>query len=252
MTVLQAQSRHEGDGPTPIAGLLVIDKPIGPTSMDVCRRIRGRLKAGGAPKRIKVGHGGTLDPLASGVLVVLVGKATKLCEQIMAGEKRYLTEIDLSVWSPTDDLESEPVAVDAPAPSEDEIRDACTRFVGTIQQVPPAHSAVHVGGRRAYDLARSGEEVKLEPRTVVVHSCEPVLYQWPKVELDIRCGKGVYIRSIARDLGRALTGGGVMTALRRTGVGRFGIEDARPFDGLPDPLTRDDLDPVPSPGTPPS
>ena len=232
-------------GRGPISGLLVIDKPIGPTSMGVCRLVRGRLKAAGAPKRIKVGHGGTLDPLASGVLVVMVGRATKLCDQVMAGEKRYETVIDLSVRSPTDDLESVPEPVDAEVPTEEQVRAACERFVGEIEQVPPAHSAVHVNGRRAYELARSGQTFEIEPRRVRVESCTVIAYDWPLVSLDIRCGKGVYIRSIARDLGRALTGGGVMTALRRTAVGRFSVSDATALSDLPDPLHESDLDPLP-------
>ena len=232
----------------PICGLLLIDKPMGFTSMDVCAVIRGRLKAGGAPKRVKVGHAGTLDPLATGLLVILVGRATRLCERFMADTKAYTTTIDLSVTNATYDLESEtePVPVAAP-PSRSDIERALTAFVGDIEQTPPAHSAMKVGGRRAYTLARSGQDPKLEPRPVRIDSLDITAYTWPSLELAITCGKGTYIRSLARDIGAALGTGGVLTALRRTRTGSFLVDDAEQLEDLPDPLdpfslTMPDLD----------
>lgn len=233
--------------PLAISGLLVVDKPLQFTSMDVCRQVKRRLVEAGSPRTIKVGHGGTLDPLATGVVVVLVGRATRLCDRIMAGEKRYLADVDLSRTSTTDDLEGtiSPARVGTP-PSPAEVRTALDSFVGTIQQRPPDHSAIWVNGKRAYKLARRGKPVVLQPRPVNIHAIELVEYHWPIVRLDVRCGKGTYIRSLARDLGAALSTGGMLTALRRTAVGEFTIERAAPLDSLPARLSQPDLLPAPS------
>lgn len=229
--------------PPPISGVLCIDKPEGPTSMQVCARIRGKLKAGGAPKRIKVGHGGTLDPLATGVLVVLIGKATKLCDKVMVGAKGYEAAVDLSRRSATDDREGPIEAVEGSRdPGEAAVAEVCAGFVGTIQQRPPAFSAMHVDGKRAYQLARAGEEVKLEARPVRIDRCELMTYDWPVARLAIDCGKGTYIRSLARDLGAELASahgspmGGMLTELRRTHVGAFNLENAIRLDDLPETL----------------
>jgi tRNA pseudouridine55 synthase len=230
--------------PTP-QGLLVIDKPLGRSSMQVCAAVRGRLRAGGAPKRVKVGHAGTLDPLATGVLVVLVGKATKQQDRHMAGEKGYLAEVDLASVSRTDDMEGpvEPVACEPVGRAA--IEAVLPRFLGTIRQRPPAYSAMKIGGRRAYALARKAETddalPKLEPRPVVIHSIDIVAFDWPVVTLDIRCGKGTYIRSLARDLGAELGTGGMLRSLRRTRVGPWTIDDAVTLDDLPAQLTQADL-----------
>jgi tRNA pseudouridine55 synthase len=233
------------DNPSP-TGILVIDKSIGYTSMDVCARIRGKLRRGGAPKRIKVGHGGTLDPMATGVLVVLVGKATPLCNTIMEGEKIYEATIDLSAVSNTDDAEGliEDVIPER-IPSVEQIRSAAATFVGNIMQVPPAFSALNIAGRRAYDIAREGGEVKLAARQVWVRSFEILTYEWPLVNARITSGKGVYIRSLARDIGKHLNCGGMLRALRRTQVGRFRIEDACMIDDLADKMTQADLIEIP-------
>lgn len=230
--------------PSP-TGLLVIDKPEGITSMGVCRRVRAKLVAGGAPKRVKVGHGGTLDPLATGVLVILVGKATRLCDAVMKGEKRYLAEVDLSRSSTTDDREGEqtPVTVATP-PTREQVAAVCARFVGVIQQRPPAYSAIKVGGKRAYKLARAGHEPVLVARPVEIHSIDLLEYRWPVATLDIRCGKGTYIRSLARDLGGVLTGAGMLLSLRRTAVGRFTIDQALSLTALPEVLVQADLLPA--------
>lgn len=232
--------------PTP-SGLLIIDKPLRLTSMTVCAAIRRRFVAAGFPKRIKVGHGGTLDPLATGLLVILVGKATKLCNQVMAGEKRYLTDIDLSITSPTDDLEGPLTRIDVAAPPTPEaVAAAVSTFVGDIQQCPPIYSAMKIDGQRAYKLARRAEGgesplPEMVARTVTVHTIDILDYTYPHLRLDIRCGKGTYIRSIARDLGAALGAGGCLTALRRTQVGPFTIEQSVPLDSLPPKLTQSDL-----------
>lgn len=228
------------------SGILVVDKARGFTSMDVCAIVRGRLRKGGAPRSIKVGHAGTLDPLATGVLVVLVGKATRACERLMAGEKEYEAEIDLAHRSTTDDAEGTitPVPVATP-PAREAVESAARGLTGPILQVPPAFSAIKVGGRRAYAEARRGREVALAPRPVVVHEFEITGYAFPIVRARIRCGKGTYVRSLARDLGVALGTGGMLASLRRTRVGAFTIAMARPLDDLPSPLAASDLAPLP-------
>jgi tRNA pseudouridine55 synthase len=222
-------------------GLLVIDKPLGWSSADVCRFVRRRT--GGA----KVGHGGTLDPLATGVLVVCLGRATKSIDGIVGAEKDYRAAIDLSAFTTTDDAEGErtEVAVDEP-PATDAIRRALDEgFAGEIEQRPPAFSAVKIGGRRAYKLARAGEAVEPEPKRVVIHETRVERYDWPALDLFVRCGKGVYIRSIARDLGVALGTGGSLTGLVRTRVGAYRLADAVGPDDLPADIGPDDLRPIP-------
>lgn len=225
---------HLDDAPT--KGILVVDKPLHITSMGVCSLVRGRLKAGGAPKRIKVGHGGTLDPLATGVLVILIGKATKMCDEIMAGVKGYLTTIDLSCTSTTDDLEGEQTQIiPDQIPSREEVERACAAWVGDVQQTPPIYSAIKVDGQRAYALARKGEEVTLKARTIRIDSIEVVEYDWPILKIDVVCGKGTYIRSLGRDIGALMGAGGMLTALRRTRVGQFTLDDAITLDEIPNP-----------------
>jgi tRNA pseudouridine55 synthase len=233
------------DAPAGPTGVLIIDKPAGWTSMDVCASVRARLRRGGAPKRIKVGHAGTLDPFATGLLVVLVGKATRRCEEFMASRKRYLGVVDLAHSSTTDDPEGDltPVSGQRP-PSADDVARAAACFEGTIMQKPPAFSALHVGGRRAYDLARQGRPPDLPARPVQVFRCALTRFEFPLVHVDIECGKGTYIRSIARDLGAALGWGGMLRELRRVASGDFTIDAARTMDSLPDPLTQADLSPL--------
>lgn len=227
--------------PTP-AGVLVVDKDQGFTSMDVCAIVRTRFRRGGAPKRLKVGHAGTLDPMATGVLVVLVGKATRLSDRMMLGEKEYLAEVDLSRRSDTDDAEGRVEEVEvARVPDEGTVRQALAGFVGEIMQKPPAFSALKVGGRRSYDLARAGKAVELAARPVVIHECRLEAFAWPLAKVWVRCGKGTYIRSLARDLGTTLGCGGMLTALRRTRVGAWTEAMARRIDTLPDVMTQADL-----------
>ena len=224
------------------SGLLIVDKPLDLTSMTVCRAVKRKLVAAGFPKKIKVGHGGTLDPLATGVVVVLVGTATKLCDRVMAGRKRYVAEVDLSRVSTTDDREGEltEVAVER-RPTRTEVEAAAAGFVGTIQQRPPSHSAIWVEGRRSYHLARAGKAEDLPERPVDVHSIAVVGYEWPRVKLEVECGKGTYIRSLARDLGKSLSCGGMLHSLRRTAVGRFTVERAVPLDDLPERIGQAEL-----------
>ncbi len=214
------------------SGFLVLDKPVGPSSMQAVSVVRRR--AG----RVKTGHGGTLDPLASGVLVLGLGRATRLLEKVVSTHKEYLTEIDLSIRTATDDLEGEPehVQVDQP-PDVSHVESALRCFEGDILQRPPAFSAIKIGGRRAYAMARRDQPVDIPPRPVRVDQITLVNYQWPIATVSITCGKGFYVRSLARDLGQSLCVGGCCASIRRTAVGPFSIIDAIPLDEVPDPLT---------------
>lgn len=226
--------------PPDLHGILVIDKPLGMTSMRVVERVRHR--AGKA----RTGHAGTLDPLATGVLVVAIGRATKSIDLLMAGEKRYETVIDLGAFTTTDDSEGERTEVHATAPAVDRVHAACAQWVGNVLQRPPAFSAIKVQGRRSYDLARSGEAKELPPRTVTIHGIEVVDYAFPRLSLKVHCGKGTYIRSLARDLGVALGTGGHCLSIRRTQVGPFLIDGAMTMDALPERVTQSMLLPFPA------
>jgi tRNA pseudouridine55 synthase len=236
--------------PSP-AGILLVDKPTGYTSMDICAIIRSRVRRGGPdiPKRIKVGHAGTLDPMATGLLIVMVGKATKLCDRFMADTKVYEADIDLSRTSTTDDAEG--LITQLPVPPTPPPRQTIEQviqasFTGTVMQAPPAYSAINIGGQRAYDLARAGRPVELAARPVRIDAFEVLDYAWPLLRVRITCGKGTYIRSLARDLGRALGVGGMLTALRRTQSGSYTVALARTLEQLPDPITQADLLPLPA------
>ncbi|MEO1129959.1 MAG: tRNA pseudouridine(55) synthase TruB [Planctomycetota bacterium] len=202
-----------------------------------------RRVTGGA----KVGHAGTLDPLATGVLVLCLGKATKAIDRIMGTEKAYDTTIDLSAFSTTDDLEGDRTPIDVPTPPTRTTIETTLveHFTGAIRQTPPAFSAVKVGGRRAYDLARKGHTPEIQPKTVHIHDITIRGYDWPSLTLAITCGKGTYIRSIARDLGTTLSTGGMLTRLVRTRVGDYTLDAATPLDDLPTEVTTDDLLPIP-------
>jgi tRNA pseudouridine55 synthase len=197
-------------------------KPLGMTSHDVVARIRKLLQRG-----TKVGHAGTLDPLAEGVLVIAVGPATKRISEEVAKEKEYVATIKLGEDSTTDDAEGEKtVHAVVSLPVQTDVERALKAFVGTIQQVPPIYSALKLQGRPAYERARRGEAPVMEARTVVVHSAELLEYAWPLLKLHLVTGPGVYVRSIARDLGAALKTGGHLIHLLRTRVGEYDIEQA--------------------------
>ncbi len=236
------------DAAVDMHGLLVVDKPLGWSSMDVVRRVRRAIALGLAQRvalhRIKVGHAGTLDPLATGVVVCCVGRATRQVETLMGTAKVYEAQVDLSAFTATDDREGTLEPVTPPGglpPDEGTIDEALARFVGEIQQRPPAFSAVHVRGQRAYKLARRGVTVDLGLRIVRIDAIERLGYAWPMLSLRITCGKGTYIRSLARDLGVALGTGGHLAALRRTAVGRFTLAMAIDERRLALPITQGDL-----------
>ena len=208
-------------------GLLNLRKPTGLTSRDVVNRVQRLVKPH------KVGHAGTLDPLACGVLVVCLGPATRLIEYVQQMPKRYLATFLLGRQSDTEDIEGVVTElVDPPVPSETQIRAALPQFLGTIQQLPPAFSALKVDGKRAYDLARQGDTPDLKPRPIEIHSIELVDYMYPKLTLDIRCGSGTYVRSLGRDIARALGTQAVMSALTRTEIGPFQLSEALNADQI--------------------
>lgn len=237
-------------GTSPV-GLMLIDKPADQrvSSARVVAAVKRRVIAGGAAKGVKVGHAGTLDPLASGLLIVLVGRnATRLCDRLMADEKEYETRLDLAHASATDDYEG-PLAANPPPtsiPTRADVDRVLGAFRGVIQQRPPVFSAMKVDGQRAYAQARKGREVSLAARPVIVHAIDVLSYEYPMLELRIRCGKGTYIRSMARDIGLALTGhAACLAALRRTAIGEYRIDRAVRLADLPDRLVQADLLPVP-------
>jgi tRNA pseudouridine55 synthase len=209
-------------------GFLNLDKPSGLTSRDVVNRVARHVG-----RKVKVGHAGTLDPLASGVLVVAVGAATRLIENVQDQPKTYRTTIRLGARSDTLDADGTITETPDPRiPAEPEIRQAIASQVGTIPQVPPQFSALKVGGKRAYDVARAGGQVELPARPVRIDRIDLLAYRWPHLELAIDCGGGTYIRSIARDVGEALGCGGLVEVLVRTRIGPFALEDAISPDRL--------------------
>ncbi len=207
---------------TSLCGLLNLHKPPGVTSRDVVDLVTRPLGRG-----VKVGHAGTLDPLATGVLVVCVGPATRLIEYVQRQSKTYRTVVRLGATSDTDDADGAVTpAVDPPVPGAGEVERALAPLVGDVLQKPPGYSALKVKGRRAYDLARAGEAPDLPPRPVRVDAITVLGYRWPLLELEVRCGSGTYIRSIARDAGAALGCGGLVEVLVRTRIGPFALESA--------------------------
>ncbi len=213
-------------------GLLSLHKPPGVTSRRVVDMVQRLVKPA------KVGHAGTLDPLATGVLVVCLGQSTRLIEYVQQMPKRYSGSFLLGRTSSTEDIEGEvTLLADPPQPTRAELDAALHQFLGPISQRPPAFSALMVAGRRAYDLARAGEQFELAPRTILIHKLAVTHYAYPELSLEIECGSGTYVRSLGRDLARALGSDAVMNALVRTAIGEFRLENSV----LPDQLTRDNL-----------
>lgn len=212
---------------------LYIDKPLEWTSFDVVKRVRGVLLHRLHRKKMKVGHAGTLDPLATGVMIVVTGRSTKLIESLQAGVKEYVATIQLGATTPSYDLETE---VDATYPTEhitrEAVEDVLPRFRGRIEQVPPSFSACKVDGHRAYKMARKGHEVELKPKVLVIDEIEVEEFDPERMTLRLRivCSKGTYIRALARDIGQALDSGGHLIALRRTRVGDVRVEDCLSVD----------------------
>lgn len=207
-------------------GILLIDKPAAMTSFGVVARVR-RVLTKEAGKKVKVGHCGTLDPFATGLLVLVTGKETKNAEQFMKLDKVYEATIKLGCTSTTGDPEGDIVDTSDVQPTEDELRNVLKTFVGQIEQTPPAFSAIKVDGQRAYKLARKGEAVEIPKRTVTVHSLELLDYAYPEVRIRTHVSSGTYIRTLAEDIGKTLGTGAYCTELRRTKIADWSVDDAQ-------------------------
>lgn len=200
--------------------IIGIDKPLGWTSFDAVKRVRGAIQRRLDVKKFKVGHAGTLDPLATGVLIICTGRATRQIDELQNGTKEYVATLRLGATTPSFDLETQ---IDATYPTdhitEEMIREALPRFTGHIMQVPPIYSAVKVDGKRAYKFARKGKEVELKAKPLVIDEMEFLGFDGQNLRLRIVCSKGTYIRALARDIGQALGSGAHLVGLRRTRVG---------------------------------
>ncbi|MDE6019232.1 MAG: tRNA pseudouridine(55) synthase TruB [Muribaculaceae bacterium] len=211
--------------------IIAVDKPLGWTSFDAVKRVRGAIQRRLNVKKFKVGHAGTLDPLATGVLIICTGRATRDIERLQNGSKEYIATIKFGATTPSFDLETE---IDQTFPYEhitkDLIREILPRFTGCIMQIPPIYSAVKIDGKRAYKYARNGKEVELKAKPLVIEKLELLSASLPEIKLRIVCSKGTYIRALTRDLGEALGSGAHLTALCRTRVGDFSINECLSID----------------------
>lgn len=225
--------------------VLYIDKPLKWTSFAVVNKIRYHICRKLGVKKIKVGHAGTLDPLATGVMIICTGKATKRIEEFQYHTKEYIATLQLGATTPSFDMEKE---IDATYPTEHITRElveqTLQRFIGSIEQVPPVFSACKVDGKRAYDLARKGEEVELKPKTLVIDEIELLECKLPQIKIRVVCSKGTYIRALARDIGEALHSGAHLTALVRTRVGEVRLEHCLSVDGFVEWLDRQETEEV--------
>ncbi len=216
--------------------IAVIDKPYEWTSADVVRKIKFQLRKCGYPK-IKIGHAGTLDPLATGILIVCIGRATKMVEALQAERKEYVAELMLGATTPSGDMEHE---VDATYPTEhitrERVEEALCSLTGERLQAPPLYSAKKVSGVRAYEFARAGEEVELKRALINIYDMELVEYELPRIKIRVECSKGTYIRSLAFEIGEALQSGAYLTSLRRTKSGAFVVDKAHTLDNFMEKL----------------
>lgn len=207
--------------------IIAIDKPLGWTSFDAVKRIRGAIARRLKVKKFKVGHAGTLDPLATGLLLICTGRATRRIEELQQGEKEYVAEVKLGATTPSYDLETE---IDASYPTdhitEEMVRSVLDSFTGIIMQVPPVYSAVKIDGKRAYKYARKGDDPGLKAKPVRIREIELLSFVNDKIRFRVVCSKGTYIRSLARDIGVALNSGAHLVALQRTRIGDFKVEEA--------------------------
>lgn len=223
-----------------VAGEVIpIYKPYTWTSFQIVNKIRYHLTRMHKVKRFKVGHAGTLDPLATGVLLLCTGKATKRIEELQSHTKEYVAEIMLGATTPSFDLEH---PIDATYPyehiTEEKTREVLQQFVGDIAQRPPLFSACKVDGKRAYDLARGGSDMQLAPKQIRIDAIELLEFNLPKIKIRVTCGKGTYIRSLARDIGEALDSGAHLTALERTRIGEYKIENCITPEAFPEWLEK--------------
>ncbi len=227
----------------PLEGeILYIDKPLHWSSFDAVKRVRGIMARRLKLKKMKVGHAGTLDPLATGVMIICTGRATKRIDELQAHTKEYVATIALGATTPSFDLETE---IDATYPTEhitrEMVEEVLTKFTGRIEQVPPAFSACKIDGKRAYKMARKGKEVELKAKILVIDEIELLEYSQQSIVVRVVCSKGTYIRALARDIGQALNSGGHLTALRRTRVGDIKVEDCLSVDQAVEMLNNIDI-----------
>ncbi|MBO5272771.1 MAG: tRNA pseudouridine(55) synthase TruB [Muribaculaceae bacterium] len=227
----------------PLEGeILYIDKPLHWSSFDAVKRVRGIMARRLKIKKMKVGHAGTLDPLATGVMIVCTGRATKRIDELQAHTKEYVATIALGTTTPSYDLETE---IDATYPTEhitrEMVEETLKKFTGRIEQVPPAFSACKIDGKRAYKMARKGKEVELKAKILVIDEIELLEYSQQSIVVRVVCSKGTYIRALARDIGEALNSGGHLTALRRTRVGNVKVEDCLTVDQAVEMLNNIDI-----------
>jgi len=219
--------------------VLYFDKPLKWTSFAVVNKIRYHICRKLGVKKLKVGHAGTLDPLATGVMIICTGKATKRIEEFQYHTKEYVATLQLGATTPSYDLEKE---IDATYPTEhitrELVEETLKRFIGSIEQIPPAFSACKIDGERAYDLARKGEEVNLKPKTLVIDEIELLECNLPEIKIRVVCSKGTYIRALARDIGEALNSGAHLIGLVRTRVGKVKLEDCMQVEDFPEWLDR--------------
>ncbi len=223
--------------------IIYVDKPLTWTSFAVVNKLRYHLCRKLGVKKLKVGHAGTLDPLATGVMIICTGKATKRIEELQYHTKEYIATLQLGATTPSYDLEKE---IDATYPTEhitrELVEEVLKRFLGRIEQIPPAFSACMVNGKRAYDLARKGEEVELKPKVLVIDEIELLECNLPEIKIRVVCSKGTYIRALARDIGEALDSGAHLTALVRTRVGEVRLEDCLTVETFPEWLDQQKIE----------
>lgn len=223
--------------------VLYFDKPLRWTSFAVVNKIRYHISRKLGVKKIKVGHAGTLDPLATGVMIICTGKATKRIEEFQYHTKEYIATLQLGATTPSYDLEKE---IDATYPTEhitrEMVEEVLQQFKGTIEQIPPAFSACKVDGKRAYDLARKGDEVELKPKTLVIDEIKLLECNLPEIKIRVVCSKGTYIRALARDIGEALQSGAHLTGLIRTRVGEVRLEDCMQVEDFPEWLEQQEIE----------
>ena len=223
--------------------ILYIDKPLRFTSFDVVNKIRYTLCRTLKVHKLKVGHAGTLDPMATGVMIVCTGRSTKQIEEFQYHDKEYVATLRLGATTPSYDLEKE---IDAYYPTEhitrEKVEEVLQQFRGTIEQIPPSFSAIKIGGVRAYEMARKGRDVELKPKTLVIDEIELLDYSMPYITIRVVCSKGTYIRALARDIGQALQSGAHLTALKRTRIGDVTLDKCLSLEDFPQWLSQQEID----------
>lgn len=213
----------------PFERIILIDKPADMSSFGVVARVRRKLRDE-LGKKVKVGHTGTLDPFATGLLIILAGRATKKSDEFLKKDKEYEATVFLGKTSSTGDVEGENTDVSDKVPTDDEVKKACEKFVGEIEQTVPIFSAVKINGERAYKLARKGKVVEMPTRKVTIYSIEIIDYKYPELKIRTHVSSGTYIRTLGEDIGKALGTGAYLTALRRTKIADYDVKDALKLD----------------------